>query len=93
MDMLKNRFGSIPKRLTKMTLSNLEIGIEATITNVCHPSLQYKRRMMELGLIRGTIIMKESYAPLGDPMTLLVNGSKLAIRNEEAKYIDIELNM
>lgn len=49
------------------------------------------RRLREMGLIPGAEITIQGRAPLYDPVALRVLGSTLTLRNNEADYIEIEI--
>lgn len=49
-----------------------------------------KRRLQDIGLIEGTTVKCELISPLGDPKAYRIRGALIAIRNSDAKYIDIE---
>ena len=46
-----------------------------------------KRRLMEMGLTRGTMVTFRKVAPLGDPIEITVRGYELSIRKDEAAHI------
>ena len=48
------------------------------------------RRLMDLGLIRGTTIEVVRRAPLGDPMEVKLRGFMLTLRRTEAEHITVE---
>ncbi len=48
------------------------------------------RRLMDLGLIRGTTVEVIRTAPLGDPMEVRVRGFMLTLRRAEAEHITVE---
>jgi ferrous iron transport protein A len=48
-----------------------------------------KRRIMDMGLTKGTEIRVTKVAPLGDPIELTVRGYELSIRKDEAATIEI----
>jgi ferrous iron transport protein A len=48
------------------------------------------RRLMDLGLIRGTTLEVIRTAPLGDPMEVKLRGYMLTLRRAEAEHITIE---
>lgn len=50
----------------------------------------FRRRLMELGLVPGVEILLLNVAPMGDPLELLVRGSRLSIRRAEAAALVIE---
>ncbi len=48
-----------------------------------------RRRIMDMGIIRGTRITVRKVAPLGDPVEVNVRGYELSIRKSEAEQIEI----
>ena len=48
------------------------------------------RRLMDLGLIRGTAVEVVRVAPLGDPMEVRLRGFMLTLRRAEAEHITVE---
>ena len=46
-----------------------------------------KRRLMDMGLTRGTMVTFRTVAPLGDPIEITVRGYELSIRKDEAAHI------
>lgn len=49
----------------------------------------FRRRIMEMGLVPGTPVRVIAVAPLGDPLTLELRGSRLSIRKREAAEVRI----
>jgi len=49
------------------------------------------RRLREMGLVPGTEIKIQGRAPLYDPVALRVRGATLTLRNNEADYIEVEV--
>ncbi len=49
-----------------------------------------KRRIMDMGITKGTEIHVRKVAPLGDPMELTVRGYELSIRKADAEMIEME---
>lgn len=50
-----------------------------------------RRRIQEMGIVKGSEIRVEKYAPLKDPLELIVKGYHVSLRVEEAAQIDVEL--
>ena len=48
-----------------------------------------KRRLQDIGLIKGTIVECVYTSPLGDPVAYLIKGAVIAIRSEESEKIVI----
>ena len=72
-----------------MLLSELKQGQTATIVRVGGNGL-LRRRILEMGLVKGTDLYVEKYAPLKDPMELVVKGFHISLRVEEAAHIVVE---
>jgi Fe2+ transport system protein FeoA len=68
----------------------LQAGQKATILRVNGTSA-LRRRFVEMGIVRGEMILMERNAPLGDPVEYLIKGYHLALRKEEAAQIEITL--
>lgn len=48
-----------------------------------------KRRIMDMGLTKGTKVYVRKVAPLGDPIELTVRGYELSIRRDEAACVEV----
>lgn len=72
-----------------MTLNNLQVGKSGNITAVGgNGSLRV--RLLDMGLIPGTLVKVYKVAPLGDPIEIHLRGYSLTIRKEDAANISIE---
>ena len=49
------------------------------------------RRIRDMGIVPGTAIKIQGRAPLYDPVALRVRGATLTLRNNEADYIEVEV--
>jgi Fe2+ transport system protein FeoA len=72
-----------------MMLSQLRAGQHARIVRVGGSSA-LRRRLLEMGLVKGTGVYVEKYAPLKDPIELIVKGYHVSLRVEEAAQIGVE---
>ena len=77
------------KRIT--TLNKLKINQKATVIKIDEKS-NLKRRLEDLGIIKGTIITPEFKAPFNDPTAYLIKGCTIAIRDEDANDIKVIIN-
>ena len=50
-----------------------------------------KRRLLDMGLVKGTNIVPILVSPSGDPRAFLVRGTIIAIREDDAKNIKIKM--
>jgi Fur family ferric uptake transcriptional regulator len=72
-----------------MVLSELKAGQRASIVRVGGSSL-LRRRILEMGVVRGAEVYVEKYAPLRDPLELVVKGTHISLRVEEAAQILVD---
>ena len=72
-----------------MLLSEMREGDSATIVKVGGNGA-LRRRILEMGILKGSHIHVEKYAPLKDPLELIVKGSHISLRVEEAAEIQVE---
>ena len=71
------------------TLDQLEIGKTATIKSI-NIKNELRKRLMDMGIIKGEKIKVVKKAPLGDPIEFSVKGYSISLRKSEAKKIEIE---
>ena len=71
------------------TLRDVKIGQTAKIKRL-HGEGAIKRRIMDMGLTKGTEVYVQKVAPLGDPMELTVRGYELSVRKGDAEMIEVE---
>lgn len=71
------------------TLKEVKIG-ESAIIKRLHGEGALKRRIMDMGLTKGTEVYMRKVAPLGDPMELTVRGYELSVRKSDAENIEVE---
>lgn len=73
-----------------MNLSELKTGQYGSVLKVNGESA-LRKRLMEIGFFKGSIVTVVRYAPLKDPIVYNVLRSEIAIRKEVACMIDIKL--
>ncbi len=71
------------------TLKEVKVGEKATIRKL-NGEGAVKRRIMDMGLTKGTEVYVRKVAPLGDPIELTVRGYELSLRKADADLIDVE---
>ena len=49
-----------------------------------------KRRIMDMGITKGTSIYVRKVAPLGDPVEVTVRGYELSLRKADAEMIEVK---
>lgn len=71
------------------TLKELNVGQTATVVRL-HGDGPVRRRIMDMGLTKGTQVYLRKVAPLGDPLELTVRGYELSIRKADAAMVEVE---
>ena len=71
------------------TLKQAKIGDTVTVVRL-HGEGAVKRRIMDMGITKGTEIYVRKVAPLGDPIEVTVRGYELSLRKGEAENIVVE---
>jgi len=71
-------------------LSELLPGEKGVVKKVLGNSM-IKRRIVDMGVVAGTVIEVQKFAPLGDPMEIKLKGFNLSLRKNEAELIELEI--
>ncbi|ERL06954.1 ferrous iron transport protein A [Olsenella profusa DSM 13989] len=71
------------------TLRDVRVGESATVARLDGAGA-IKRRIMDMGLTKGTRVLVHKVAPLGDPIEVTVRGYELSLRKDEAGCIDVK---
>ena len=72
-----------------MTLKELEIGKTAVITSVGGEGA-LRQHFLDMGLIPGAEVKTIKYAPLGDPVEVMLHGYELTLRLDDAAHIGVQ---
>jgi len=75
----------------RTTLDQLAAGQNATIATM-NLEPESAERLMEMGLLEGTPVQLLKFAPLGDPLEIVVRGYHLTLRKHEAQQITVEID-
>ena len=70
------------------TLKEVKVGETATVAGLRGEGA-LKRRIMDMGVTRGTEIYVRKVAPLGDPIELTVRGYELSLGKSDAELIEV----
>ncbi len=71
------------------TLKDVKVGQTVTVTKL-HGEGPVRRRIMDMGLTKGTQVFLRKVAPLGDPIELTVRNYELSIRKADAAMVEVE---
>ncbi len=71
------------------TLRQIKCG-ETVIVKRLNGDGPVKRRIMDMGITKGTELFVRKVAPLGDPIELTVRGYELSIRKADAEMVEVE---
>ncbi len=71
------------------TLRDVKIGETARVAKL-HGEGPVRRRIMDMGITRGTEVYVRKVAPLGDPVEVTVRGYELSLRRADTEMIEVE---
>ena len=72
-----------------MTLGDAKVGSTVVVTKIEGDSA-YKRRIMDLGITKGSELYIRKVAPLGDPVEITVRGYELSVRKNDAQCVQVK---
>lgn len=75
----------------QLSLKDIPMGNRVEIVGYANIDKEYRQKLFSLGLIRGELLKVTKKAPLGDPIEVCLNGSKVSLRKEEATELIVEL--
>ncbi|MCI6173339.1 MAG: ferrous iron transport protein A [Clostridiales bacterium] len=70
------------------TLRDVKVGETSTVVKI-HGEGKTKRRIMDMGITKGTEIYVRKVAPLGDPVEITVRGYELSLRKADADILEM----
>jgi len=71
------------------TLRDVLVGETVKVVKL-HGEGPVKRRIMDMGITKGTSVYVRKVAPLGDPVEVTVRGYELSLRKADAEMIEVE---
>ena len=72
-----------------MTLRNVGVDQTVTVSKITGVGA-IKRRIMDMGLTKGTSVYVRKVAPLGDPIEVTVRGYELSLRKADAELVEVQ---
>lgn len=79
-----------PESVPSERLADLKPGEKARVVNISPASRgTERRRLLDLGILPGTLVEAEMTSPSGDPTAYRIRGAVIALRREQAKHIYI----
>lgn len=72
-----------------MTLGDAKVGSTVVVTKIEGDSA-YKRRIMDMGITKGSELYIRKVAPLGDPVEITVRGYELSVRKHDAQCVQVK---
>ncbi|MDD6233007.1 MAG: FeoA family protein [Frisingicoccus sp.] len=71
------------------TLKEVKCGQSVSVVKL-HGAGAVKRRIMDMGITKGTEVFVRKVAPLGDPIEVTVRGYELSLRKADAEMIEVQ---
>jgi ferrous iron transport protein A len=78
------------KQVINMTLAQTQNGSKVRITDLASIDHLVRRRLIDLGIMEGTVVSLIKALPFGGPLTIEALGQRIAIRKCEAERIQVE---
>jgi ferrous iron transport protein A len=75
--------------MNSVTLDNISPGWKVRVTSIKSVG-PLRKRLIEMGILRGTMMRVMRVAPLGDPIEIKMRGCNLSLRKSEAAGIEVE---
>ena len=72
-----------------MTLGDAKVGSTVVVTKIEGDSA-YKRRIMDMGITKGSELYIRKVAPLRDPVEITVRGYELSVRKNDAQCVQVK---
>ena len=72
-----------------MTLGDAKVGSTVVVTKIEGDSA-YKRRILDMGITKGSELFIRKVAPLGDPVEITVRGYELTVRKADAQCVEVK---
>ena len=72
-----------------MTLGDAKVGSTVVVTKIEGDSA-YKRRIMDMGITKGSELYIRKVAPLGDPVEITVRVYELSVRKDDAQCVQVK---
>ena len=72
-----------------MTLGDTKVGSTVVVTKIEGDSA-YKRRIIDIGITKGSELYIRKVAPLGDPVEITVRGYELSVRKDDAQCVQVK---
>ncbi|MDA8097058.1 MAG: FeoA family protein [Clostridia bacterium] len=87
--MLKSRQQSRSSRPVR-DLASLPVGSTAVIEEL-HTSTEFRRRLLDLGFVPGTVVETVRKSPAGDPIAIRLRGTTIALRLADARQVEVRI--
>ena len=71
------------------TLKDIMIGERAVVTKV-NGEGALRQHLLDMGVIPGVEVAVVKYAPMGDPIEIMIHGYELTLRLEDAQQIEVD---
>ena len=72
-----------------MTLGDAAVGSTVIVAKITGDAA-YKRRIMDMGITKGSELYIRKAAPLGDPVEITVRGYELTVRKDDAQCVQVK---
>jgi len=72
----------------ELKIKDFSVGESGEIIGYDSSDSLYRKKLLSMGLTKGTVVTVSKTAPLGDPVEITVRGYKLSLRKAEAEVLE-----
>lgn len=72
-----------------MKLSDLKAGECGQVTNIINSNPSLRKKLLDMGITKGTIIKIKKISPFGDPISIELRGYQLCLRKSSLEQIEV----
>jgi ferrous iron transport protein A len=80
-----------PKPQDVVKLSMLSKGQKGIVKSLSNEDLFLRRRLLDMGITEGVMIVIKKIAPLGDPVDIYLRGYELCLRKKDMEIVTVEV--
>ncbi len=73
-----------------MKLHQFSPGQKGIVSGFCDSEKKYRRKLLRMGILKGSLFTFVRKAPLGDPIEIEIQGCSVSLRKEEADILNVE---
>ena len=74
-----------------MKIKEMQIGQKAKVIKYTTSDINYRQKLLRMGLVKNAVFELTRIAPLGDPVEIRLQDFNLSLRKDEADALEVEV--